>query len=443
MPFGDGPATSVDEVVEHLRVRLSSSPDALFRGGEGFARSAAFMDLLGEPQDRCPVVHIAGTAGKGTVAHAVARQLIEQGVRVGMHVSPHVYDLRERWQVDGRLCSDETVVALFHAVQAAAAELAATEHGPPTFYEMTLGMALIHFVRSSCDVVVLETGLGGLYDATNTVRRRDKIAVITRLGLDHTAVLGETLEEIATQKAGILPVGGRGVALRPEARSVEQALANVAADRSCKLLLIDGDADGPETGARPRHSRENAAVARAALEAVGDLLGLDLSSVREPDPGPMPGRFETIDRAGRPRVVLDGAHNPLKVEALVDRMHVERPDQRWRVVFGCRQDKRLPGMLAALSPIADSFGAVEFDVAAGDGPAARSTPASEIVDAWNQIAPIRPARVLEGDREIVDFISGSARPVLVVGSFPLLARVRPLLADRRFQAAAHRGASPG
>ena len=420
------------EALDFLHTDLFQAPAGLFRDGDGLARSAALLAALGDPQDRIPVVHVAGTAGKGTVASGLAAVATDEGLSVGLHVSPHVYDLRERFAVDGRWSSPDEVVDLLGEVLPAAADLAATDHGPPTFFEVTLAMALLHFVRQGCDLVVLETGLGGRYDSTNTVTRPDKLAVITRISFDHEAVLGSTLEAIAAQKAGILPLGGEAVVLHHGVAAVDDTLAEEARRRRCRLHPVTAPRPGPGQVA---HVVEDAALVSAATAL------LDVRRGRRPDPDrveavlaglALPGRFERVRTPSGAEVVLDGAHNPVKLAALIDRLSVSAGGEaghRWRWVFGCRRDKKASEMLAQLAAVAApgrSIALVQFPITAGDVPADVSTTTAEL-------AAGARARGIAGAfeatlAEAADFAAGEGPdPVVVAGSFHLLAALRPLL----------------
>ena len=425
------------EALDFLHVDLFQAPETLFREGEGLARSVALLAELGHPQDQIPVVHVAGTAGKGTVAAGIAAALGARGSTVGLHVSPHVYDLRERFSVDGRWCRPEEVVERLDDVLAAAAQVAATRHGPPTFFEVTLAMALVHFLRRGCDVAVIETGLGGLYDATNTVTRADKVAVITRVGLDHQRVLGHTLEAIAAQKAGILPEGGEAVVLHHGIAAVDDTVAAAAEARGCRLHLVS--APPPEPG-QAAHQAEDLALVDAAVAVMDRRQG------RDHDPAAvaqvvgdldLPGRFECVGPPSGARVVLDGAHNPIKLTALIDRLVASSVDgggSGWRWVFGCRRDKEAGAMLALLDRVARpgaSVALVQFPIPGGDVPADRSADPDQLHDLARS-AGLEHTFVATLD-QAADFVAsegvgaGSAPTGVVAGSFALLAALRPRL----------------
>jgi dihydrofolate synthase / folylpolyglutamate synthase len=421
------------DALEFLQVDLFQAPDQLFRGGDGWARSAALLAELGDPQDAAPVVHVAGTAGKGTVAAGIAAAAARPGRRVGLHLSPHVYDLRERFSVDGRWCAPDEVADLLAAVLPAAARLADSRHGPPTYYEVTLAMALVHFVRQHCDLVVLETGIGGRYDGTNTVTRPDKLAVITRIDLDHEAVLGSTLEAIAAQKAGILTRGGEAVVLRHDVAAIDDSLAAVAADLGCRIHPVGPPS--PEPG-QVAHLVEDTALVQAAMAVLDARQGRssDAAAVARAVGGlTLPGRFERVRTPEGAEAVLDGAHNPVKLAALIDRLRQELGDgggAGWPWVFGCRRDKKAPAMLAMLAHVVDRHRGlvlVQFPIVAGDVAADVSTDPEELA-VVARAAGIDRVVVADLDEAAGWVRAGAGREATVVaGSFHLLAALRPRL----------------
>ncbi len=431
---------TMDEVLSFLQVDLFQAPDGLFRGGDGWGRSAALLAELGDPQDATPVVHVAGTAGKGTVAAGIAAVAHASGARVGLHLSPHVYDLRERFSVDGQWCSPDEVVELLAAVLPAAARLADSGHGPPTYYEVTLAMSLVHFVRQGCDLVVLETGVGGRYDGTNTIHRSDKLAVITRIDLDHEAVLGHSLAAIAEQKAGILPAGGEAVVLRHGVAEIDDTVAAAAIAIGCRCHLVTSP---PPPPGGVGHLVEDAALVGAAVGVLDARQGrrTDPSAVaRVLDQVTLPGRFERLRTPEGAEVVLDGAHNPVKLAALIDRLRAQPdapPGARWPWVFGCRRDKKAPAMFAQLAEVVDpddGLVLVPFPIVAGDVPADVSADPRELAEGARaagidqvQVATLDAAAELVRARCVP---SEPARPATVVaGSFHLLAAIRPRLVD--------------
>jgi dihydrofolate synthase/folylpolyglutamate synthase len=308
-------------------------------------RAGALLRRLGDPQESVPTVHVAGTAGKGSVCTFVAAILTAHGFRVGAHLSPRAYQLVERFQIDGRPVSGDVLVDELDRLRPQIESVRRTGLGRPSFFEVTNAIAFGIFERTA-DYSVIETGIGGLLDSTNVIARRDKLAVLTPIGLDHTDVLGATRPEIAAQKAGILPMGGRAVSARNDA-DVDAVIAAAASRRQTDLNFVELDAvirdarvgrqgtglrlpgqDELALGLQGRHQAGNAALAMQAVKLLGhrDGWGVDPSAVRAGlQQAELPGRFELRVVDGRP-VILDGAHNAFKLRPSSRRSRSSTPD---------------------------------------------------------------------------------------------------------------------
>ncbi|MBB3084514.1 bifunctional folylpolyglutamate synthase/dihydrofolate synthase [Geodermatophilus sabuli] len=414
--------------------------------GAGLARAQALVGELGHPQDRFRAVHVAGTAGKGSVSTVVASLLRAHGFRVGVHLSPHVYSLLERFQVDGGPAPAELVDAALVRIRPAVEAVERAGHGRPSFFEVTNAIAFSLFA-DRVDYGVVETGVGGLLDSTNTISRADKLAVITPIGLDHQDLLGTSLREIAAQKSGILPPGGRAVAARQPSADVEEVLSAEATRRGCALRWVDqgppvvGARVGPwgtELRLRGRPpltlgltGRHQAGNAHLALRAVGSMAArdgwaLDADAVRLGlRSATLPGRFERRVIGGRP-AVLDGAHNPLKLAALVATLQEVHPGARFPWVLAFKQDKDLRAAVRVIAPTASVVVATQFATEDGDHPAGTSVPAEQIAEAAGECGV--EAVVAEDPACAVTRAADRADPrlpVVVSGSFHLLAAVGP------------------
>ena len=181
----DSALNQVNGFLPRLGPRQQIRPDR----AEGSERANAFFTMLGKPQDAVPTVHVAGTAGKGSVVAFIASLLRAHGFRVGAHSSPHVYSLGERFQINGQPVSPELLLRALAAIRPAAETMTESRYGAPSFFEATNAIAF-HVFADQVDYSVIEAGIGGLYDSTNTITRGDKLAVITTIGLDHTEILG-------------------------------------------------------------------------------------------------------------------------------------------------------------------------------------------------------------------------------------------------------------
>jgi len=327
---------------------------------ERVRRAAA---ALGHPERCAPTVHVAGTNGKGSTAAMLAAMLTADGRRVGLYTSPHLVSFRERITIGGIPISEDAVVEGVSAIRTTLG----TALDLTCFEVMTL-LAWRAFAAAEVDAVVLEVGLGGRLDATNVVT--PAVAIVTNVGLDHEAYLGNDLATIAGEKAGIIkagvPVvsGATGVAAEVvAARAAELGSALEVLDRDFALAR---DPDGALVyrsrtatlgplvlGLAGAHQRRNAALALRALELAPGLtpttaaMRSGLADVR------WPGRLQVVSR--EPLVLLDGAHNAAGIEALVAEVRTRAAGRRVRVLFGVMRDKGWQSMLRALGAVADEI----------------------------------------------------------------------------------------
>lgn len=323
-------------------------------------RMRALLAALGDPHSRYPVLHVAGTKGKGSVCALSASALRAAGYRVGLYTSPHLQDYAERIQVDGQPIDHAELVELVEEIRPQVARIPKL-----TTFEITTALGFLYFARRGVDVAVIEVGLGGRLDATNVVT--PLASVITSLSYDHTAVLGNTLAQIAGEKAGIIKPG-RPVISSPQQEEALAVLTRVAAERGCRLTLVGRDIrysprshslDGqtltvegvdlriPLLGA---HQLENAATAFAALRVLaGEGLKIEDAHIQKGFAGVRwPGRFELLRR--EPPVVLDSAHNLDSAIRLRQALDAYFPGRPVILIFGSSEDKDVAGMLNAWAP---------------------------------------------------------------------------------------------
>lgn len=323
-------------------------------------RMHALLAALGDPHRRYPVLHVAGTKGKGSVCALSASALQAAGYRVGLYTSPHLQDYAERIQVDGQPIAHAEMVGLVEEIRPHVERIPRL-----TTFEITTALGFLYFARRGVDVAVIEVGLGGRLDATNVVT--PLASVITSLSYDHTAVLGNTLTQIAGEKAGIIKPG-RPVISSPQQEEALAVLTRVAAERGCRLTLVGRDIrysprshslDGqtltvegvdlriPLLGA---HQVENAATAFAALRVLaGEGLKIEDAHIQKGFAGVRwPGRFELLRR--EPPVVLDSAHNLDSAIRLRQALDTYFPGRPVILIFGSSEDKDVAGMLNAWAP---------------------------------------------------------------------------------------------
>ncbi len=320
----------------------------------GIDRMRLLAAALGHPERTYPCIHVAGTNGKGSVSAMLDSVLRAAGWRTGLYTSPHLVRLGERMQVDRVAMTDAEIVAYARELQGHADTLAARDpEDHPSFFEFMTGAAFLHFARKQVDIAVIEVGLGGRFDATNIVE--PEIAAITSIGLDHCELLGDTLAQIAFEKAGIIKPGRPVVVGRMPAEAFA-VIERVAAERGAPLWSVEREfgpdiAQYPTTNLEGDYQRWNAAtaalVARLLPErwrVTSEAVARGLQTVR------WPGRWEHR-RVGATPLILDATHNPegaAQLEANLGRL-VAATGRKPAVIVGATGERRAQAVLAAVA----------------------------------------------------------------------------------------------
>jgi len=432
------------------RVDFERTPPRAAPAAFGLARVRRLLAVLGNPHHTLPVVHVAGTKGKGSTVAMLAAILEEAGLRTGRYLSPHVYGVEERICIDGRPISPADLAAACGVVRPAVATLdvAAARRGVagPTWFEIVTALAFVHFARAKVDIAVLETGLGGRLDATNVVR--PLLSVITSISFDHMGLLGRTIGRIAGEKAGIIKRGRPVVsgARQPAARRV---IAATAKRRRARLVQLGPDFSAryqPPAGVTPlapgsvvvqvagvadrtyrlgmagRHQADNASL---AVMAAGELAAAgwsvnEAAIARGLARATLPARIEVLSK--RPLVVVDAAHNVASMESLLETVGPALADRRPRVLlFAASRDKQIEEMLAV------ARGGFEQVVVTRYLTNPRAAPLERLIAACRtarlptpHVAP-SPAEALRLARRL----AGPGGSVVVAGSFFLAGELGP------------------
>lgn len=284
----------------------------------GLARIEHLLKLLGNPEKKFKSVHVAGTSGKGSTSFYAARLLQKSGfkqslrssaspagLKVGLHTSPHLIDIRERMVINGQMIPIRKFIRLIGGIRSIVEEIKKkTPDLTPSYFEILVAASFVHFAQEKVDFAVIEVGLGGRLDATNVLM--PEVSVITNIGLDHTEILGDTVEKIATEKAGIIKVGvpvvtgAKGAALR--------VIKGVAKGKGSKLYKIN---------TQQNSANGNKELALKVLKIL--KISTDKTSVKKVFDMAFPGRFEEIEKG----VILDGAHNPDKIKFLIKSLSIK------------------------------------------------------------------------------------------------------------------------
>lgn len=297
---------SLDEVVAYL---LDHASD-LTRDYQ-LDRMRLVLAALDNPQEKVRAVHIAGTSGKTSTSYFIRALLEAGGQRTGLTVSPHIVAVNERVQIAGQPIEEETFLSYFNQFR----DILERANLRPTYFESLVALAYWIFAQENLDYMVIETGFGGLLDGTNTIQRADKVCVITNIGLDHTHILGDTVEKIAYQKAGIIQPHNY-VLVRLQQASVMEVFRARAEQQQATLQEVD-DTNAPDF--LPEFQHQNWAMARATYGYLQERDGLPELSEQQRERAAHqtpPGRGE-IYRVGDKTIILDGAHNPQKLEIFI------------------------------------------------------------------------------------------------------------------------------
>ena len=415
------------------RVNFEKSTDrACTKNNFQLARMAYLLELLENPQLAAPVIHVAGTKGKGSVCWLLAEAFRRNGLRTGLFTSPHLVDLEERFAIDSQAIEPGELVEIVDQIRSADRLCSDSEHGQPTFFELTNAIGWLAFRNHKTQVNVIEVGLGGRLDSTNVCS--PALCIITSISYDHQLQLGDTLAEIAGEKAGIIkpsiPVicGAR----TPEASKVIQAQAQL---QGSELLQLGRDFDvrwtpdpkslrarlnyteyeypehpqGKQTSVEQpasfeqpanvkmlgKHQSENAAIAMRAWRKLKQL-GWDLQDraiAESLAQTQVPARLEVLGLD--PTWILDSAHNEASIDALVDALESYFPSRPKTILFACAKDKKAPEMLERLVASVDRIVLTQF----------RSNPRFTPVEKLLEIANSLVSKARRANRRVATILS--------------------------------------
>lgn len=403
----------------------------------GLERIKKLLSLLGDPQDQLRFVHVAGTNGKGSTTVMTARVLEEAGYRAGCFISPFVLDFRERFQINREMMPEGDLVRLVERVKPHLEEMRQNGEIVAEF-ELVTTLGMMYFQEQNCDVVCLETGIGGRFDATNAISA-PLAAVITAISYDHTDILGDTLEEIAAEKAGIIKRGTDVVCYPLQPPEALAVLMEQCARAGSRLILPNmGAVQIHETtpsgsafsygGAEYRlrlAGRHQVYNALSVIETIGLLRQKGISVTEEQlaaglEKASFPARFEVVSE--NPLVILDGAHNPGGAKALAEAMKLIRG--RKAAIVGMLKDKEYEALLREIGPQCEKLIAVEVK-------SPRALDKETLCETAKGHCPdcVTAESYEEALRLAADAV-GKEGTVLICGSLYLAAEIRPVVRVR-------------
>ena len=409
------------------------------QGAPGLARMQNLCDHLGNPEKELQCIHIAGTNGKGSLAAMTSSILTAAGYKTGLTISPYVVDFRERFQIDGEMIPPRTLANLTEKVLDAIDAIEAEGGEKPVEFEAVTALAFLWFAREKCDLVVLETGLGGRCDATNVVPHK-LVAAITKIGYDHMEVLGDTLDKIAAEKAGIIKEGTVVVNYPDQPAEAMGPILTAAAEAPTSLITPDKDDLTLLRGKRLEnridyggyraalglpgtHQANHAAMAVEIALALWREFGYDISDdaiLQGLADARMPARIEVLRR--HPLLLLDGCHNPDGAKMLAATLTRADFEENLVGVLGVLADKDYKDMLSDLAPCFAKIYTVTPNC-----PRALSAEELQKEARFHTDAEAADS-VADAIRKAVDYADeNNLAGVVVCGSLYLAAEARPLL----------------
>jgi len=415
-----------------------------YPGKTGLDRQIFLLKCLDNPQNRYPVIHIAGTSGKGSTASYLSYLLENHGFKVGLTVSPHIFDIKERIQINNKFISEKDFVILLNKIIPAVEKTKEEGLGKATYFEIMVCLFYLAFYYYKVDYAVIETGMGGLMDGTNVIDSEEKIAVITRLGLDHTGILGNNISEIASQKAGIIKKKNTVVSLW-QIKKARMILEKVAKKNETNILYIknkdnykniclkDGslvyDFSFKELILKKLllktialYQVENSALALSALKLISEKFNFEIDEkiIRETlIKFKLIGRMNCFDK-----VIFDGAHNPQKMNSFIKSLKLSFPNKKFIFVVAFKQKKESKKMLSLIIPMASKIILTSFVVKDQDMMAVSQTN-NRMIETLKSLN-FNEYQIIENPEEAVKKAMNESKFVAITGSLYLFSKINLL-----------------
>ena len=362
--------------------------------GEATASQSSALQLESRSSG---VIHVAGTNGKGSVCAMIDAIARAAGHRTGLFTSPHLISFRERIRVNGDKISEDEVACGLSEIR----ERIRDWDPHPTFFEITTALALQHFQKTRCEILVLETGMGGRLDATNAVQ--SSVSVITPIDFDHEKWLGHSIAEIAKEKAGIIKprIPVVSAPQRPEAKVI---IRQRTIECDAPLQFVNDPWTKTKIALHGEHQKINAAVALAALQAAG-MTTSDYAIARGLESVEWPARFQIWDE----RIVIDGAHNPASARILAQTWREEFGNERATILLAILRDKNVAAIVEALRPIASQFVLPQIR-------SERALAPNELAEVISSITPSLPCSIIPSVAEAISAAQRTSECILISGS---------------------------
>ncbi len=429
----------------------STVPDSKHKypGDLGILRQAEILRLLDNPQNKIPAIHVAGTSGKGSTCFYLSQLLKSQGFKVGLTVSPHLVDIRERFQINNSLISKKEFITYLNQTIPIINSVDCQKFGKPTYFEILIALAFYIFYQKKVDYMVVETGLGGLLDGSNAITSSNQVCVFTKFGLDHTSILGKNITSIATQKTGIIHPKNPVFSVHQikVARDVlsKQSIKNqttvnyVSPNKNFKNIKTKNgfleynfydknlNLKNLKLNSLGLYQVENSALALSVVNFLSarDKFNLDTKKVYKTLSSiAFPGRMD-IKMLNNHQVILDGAHNPQKMMALVKSLKKSFPGKKFVFLLAFKQRKDFSKMIKMIVPVASQITITKFKVVS-DYKIQLSQSHQSLEKTFAKLN-FSNFKYIPDKTKALDYVLKIQKPVVVTGSLYLLSVIYPLL----------------
>ncbi len=439
--------TNFSQALSYLH-RSVPSGSRRFPGILGLDRQKEILRRLANPQNKIKIIHIAGTSGKGSTASYLSYLLAGQGFNVGLTLSPHLLDIRERFQINNQLISPKEFIFYLNQIIPIIEDIKKTNFGKPTFFEILIALAFYIFYQKKVDYAVVETGLGGLMDGTNVVDSPDKVVVLTKIGLDHTNILGPNLTAIANQKAGIIHSHNPCFSIN-QRNSVKKVFDKVATQNQTSINYISSQnishLQSKNLNLIYDFSFQNLSLKSIILNSIGlyqiDNSALALSVVKflsDRDKFILDikniyqslfnchfsGRAD-IQTINQKTLILDGAHNPQKMRSFINSLKLFFPHQKFTFLLAFKQRKDFVKMVKMIIPLADQVILTKFKVVSDY--MIQLSQSQKSIDKIFSNLNFHHYKNISNQSEALNFALQSNNPIVVTGSLYLLSEIYPIL----------------
>jgi dihydrofolate synthase/folylpolyglutamate synthase len=429
------------EIENLLQNFIPNNSKKLYSGDWGLQRMREILEKLDNPQNKIQIFHIAGTSGKGSTAFLLSQILESQNLKTGLSLSPYLLDFRERFMINNKFADKHVLVENFNSfwqkIEKTVLEL------KPTYFELITIFTFYFFWKQKVDVAVIEVGLGGLMDATNVITNPDKISILNQIGFDHTDILGNTLTEIAVQKAGIILPKSKVVTIHTvdgEAMKVYKKTANEKNVTLFEITENDYQILDFQNYSQNFSYKSKDGEQKINLKMLGDyqvhncLLALKATEIYLPKIDwqklkeklaivSFVGRFE-IETIKNQILILDSAHNPQKMQSFIDNLKIYFPNQKFTFVLAFSHNKDAKTMLDFILPLADKLIFTEFDINQ-QTPAKKAYPVTEILEIMKTKKVNIEIKTFQTPKQAVAEIldSKNPNPIVFTGSIYFLGYV--------------------